>query len=264
MKNGKDISCISEGLLKDKSEHKLSESEIKSINVSFVSGGFETLATSGLACIGWLSTEQGQSIQEKAYQDIIGAHGSAEAAWNECLFEEKSAYVVALAREALRYYCPIPLLTPRQTIKSFIWQGIEIPKGLTVYVNGQSANHDAATYGPDADIFRPERWLEADSKFVPGPPYHYSYGAGSRMCTAVALSNRVLYATYVRLIMHFKIKASLDAPPCTDFIDFNENRSDATAIPKRFKIKLEPRDNIETFHRSVERSREETKNLAYN
>lgn len=247
--------------MKDKTS-KLSEAEIKSINVSFVSGGFETLATSTLACISMLSTKEGQLIQEKAYQDILAHHGSAEAAWDECLFEEKSPYVVALAREGLRYYCPIPFLPPRQTFRDFNYHGVQIPQGLTVHVNAQSVNHDPIAYGPDAHIFRPSRWLnEENSKEQqpPGLPYHYSYGAGSRGCIAVAISNRVLYATYVRLLAHFRIEASADAPPTVDYIHFNENRSVQSAVPKRFRITLHPRDNTASYEKCIERSWEATR-----
>ncbi|KAL4809423.1 cytochrome P450 [Aspergillus unguis] len=241
---GKETSCISAGLLNDRkdddtSKIKLTESEIKSINVSFVSGGFETLATSGLACLAYLSTAEGQDIQEKAFADIIASHGSVQNAWNECLLAEKSAYVVALVREGLRFYAPLPLLNPRQTAKEFTWRGGIIPKGLSIHMNTQSINHDPAAYGPDADIFRPERWLDEEAV---KPPYQYSFGAGSRMCPAVGISNRVLYATYVRLLVKFRVVASGEMPPDVDYVGFNEDTSGQSAIPKRYKVRLEMRD----------------------
>ncbi|KAL4956731.1 cytochrome P450 [Aspergillus filifer] len=242
---GKEATCISAGLLKEaKTEfekNKLTEAEIKSINVSSVSGGFETLATSGLACIAYLSTEHGQTIQEKAYADIFAYHGSVENAWDECLLTGKSPYIVVLVREGLRYYAPLPLLNPRQSTKSFAWRDTTIPSGLSNHINAQSINHDKATYGPDVDIFRPERWL-GNSTLKPGPIYQYSFGAGSRMCPAVAISNRVLYATYVRLLVHFKIMASQDMPPVVDHIGFNEDTSGQSAVPKRYRVRLELRD----------------------
>lgn len=251
---GQETNCISAGLLKEKESSNLSESEIKSINVSFVSGGFETLAISGLACISYLSTKEGQLVQEKAYEDIIAHHGDADRAWDECLLEEKSPYVVALVREGLRYYTPLPLLNPRQTIKPFQWRSIHIPQGLSVHINTQSVNHDPACYGPDAHVFRPERWLEEDEgdlKKPPGPPYQFSFGAGSRMCPAVGISNRILYATYVRLLLHFRLKASEEQPPVVDYVGFNEDPSGQSAIPKRFKIQLILRDSVDTFEKHV-------------
>ncbi|KAL2822238.1 cytochrome P450 [Aspergillus cavernicola] len=261
---GKSTNCISAGLLREPEtgkQPKLTEAEIKSINVSFVSGGFETLATSGLACIAMLSTPQGQAIQEKAYADILAHHGSVQSAWDECLLVEKSPYVVALVREGLRYYAPNPLLSPRQTIKPFAWRGVPIPSGLSVHMNAQSINHDTAAYGADADVFRPERWLEDTAV---KPPYQYSYGAGSRMCPAVGISNRVLYATYVRLLVHFWVRASESVPPTVDYVGFNEDPSGQSAMPKRFRVRLELRDSLggrEVLRGCVERSGEATGGL---
>ncbi|KAF9633310.1 Cytochrome P450 [Lasiodiplodia theobromae] len=259
---GKPVDCIAEGLLKGAAEVKLTEAEIRSINVGLVSGGFETLATTGIAGLGFLSTDEGQAVQQKAYESIMDAYdGNVEEAWEKCLLEERAEYVVALVREMLRYYCAIQLLPPRQTFKEMEYQGVRIPKGVTVYMNAQAINHDKTAYGPDAHIFRPERWLDADNKFKVPAPYHYSYGAGSRACTAVALSNRILYAAFVRLIIHFKFTASKEAPPTTDYIDFNENRKDASVLPKRFKVKLEEREPREILERNLEQSKKATAHL---
>ncbi|KAF2088377.1 phenylacetate 2-hydroxylase [Saccharata proteae CBS 121410] len=260
---GKPVSCISEGLLRDKSSEKLSEAEIRSINVGLVSGGFETVATTGIAGLGFLSSPQGQEVQQKAYDAIMRTYGSTTEAWEKCVVEENVEYVVALVREMLRYYCAIMLLPPRKTTKEFEWQGAVIPKGVTVYMNAQAINHDPSAYGPDAHLFRPERWLEPDDKFKFGPPYHFSYGAGSRACTAINLSNRILYAIFVRLIIHFKFTASKEKPPVIDYIDFNENRTDASVLPKRFRVVLEERAPREEVKRNFERSKEATSNMVF-
>ncbi|OJD29614.1 cytochrome p450 [Diplodia corticola] len=261
---GRAVSCIAEGLLRDGDVEgaKLNEAEIRSINVGLVSGGFETLATTAVAGLGFLSSEEGQGVQRKAYEAVMEAYGgNVEEAWEKCLGEEKVEYVVALVREMLRYYCAIQLLPPRQTFKEMEYEGVRIPKGVTVYVNAQAINHDETAYGPDAHVFRPERWLDPDNKFKVPAPYHYSYGAGSRACTAIALSNRILYTMFVRLIIHFKFTASKEAPPTLDYIDFNENRKDASVLPKRFRLKLEEREPREVLERNLEQSKNATSHL---
>ncbi|KAL4875352.1 cytochrome P450 [Aspergillus karnatakaensis] len=259
LSTGQEPTCISAGLLKEtekpSSGPKLTESEIKSINVSFVSGGFETLATSGLACLGYLSTKEGQEIQKTAYNDILAHHGSIKSAWTDCLLSEKSPYIVALVREGLRFYTPLPLLNPRQTTRPFTWRGTPIPANLSIHMNAQSINHDPAAYGPDAHIFRPERWLESDAV---KPPYQYSYGAGSRMCPAVGISNRMLYAVYVRILGNFRVLASETMPPEVDYVRFNEDTTGQSAIPRKFRVKLAPRDGVEGFEECVGMSREAT------
>ncbi|KAL0257567.1 hypothetical protein SLS55_008381 [Diplodia seriata] len=261
---GAAVECIAEGLLKggDVEGAKLTEAEIRSINVGLVSGGFETLATTGIAGLGFLCSDEGREVQGKAYDAIMEAYGGdVGEAWEGCLREEKVEYVVALVREMLRYYCAIQLLPPRQTFKEMEYEGVRIPKGVTVYVNAQAVNHDETAYGPDAHVFRPERWLDPDNKFKVPAPYHYSYGAGSRACTAIALSNRILYTMFVRLIIHFKFTASKEAPPTTDYIDFNENRKDASVLPKRYRVKLEEREPREVLERNLEQSKNATSHL---
>lgn len=99
---------------------------------------------------------------------------------------------------------------------------------------------DKTTYGDDADQFRPERWL-GDSQPVP-PPYHFAFGAGARMCTAVNFSNRVLYAIFLRLIVSFRISESDKMPANTHYVQYKRDPAASNAIASDFKVKFEPRD----------------------
>lgn len=78
---------------------------------------------------------------------------------------------------------------------------------------------DTATYGPDAHLFRPERWTDPSLAHKVPAPYHFSYGAGARGCTAIKFSNRILYAIFARLILSFKIKQSETKPPRLHYVD---------------------------------------------
>jgi phenylacetate 2-hydroxylase len=141
VKNGTAKPCIVENLLNESGKTQLTMGDIQSINVSLVSGGFETVATTGLACLGLLASLEGQAIQDRAYEDLINSHGSVEDVWETSITDEKSPYVVALVREMLRYFAAIQFLPPRQTMKEFTWQGVRIPKGVTVIQNAQAINH---------------------------------------------------------------------------------------------------------------------------
>lgn len=114
---------------------------MRSINVSLVSGGFETIATTMLAGLGWLASPEGQNVQQKVYDDLLNTYSDVETAWESVLVEEKSEYTVALYKEMLRYFAAMQLPPPRQTMKEFQWNGITIPKGVSVYMNVQAINH---------------------------------------------------------------------------------------------------------------------------
>lgn len=119
---------------------------------------------------------------------------------------------------------------------------------------------DPTTYGPDAHIFRPERWTEPNlSNKVPAP-YHFSYGAGSRMCTAVNFSNRILYAAFLRLIVSFKIRQSETEPPNLHYIDYNRDTTAQSALAKDFKAYFEVRDR-EKFDACMAQSEKNTRDV---
>lgn len=105
-----------------------------------MSGGFETIYSTAIITIGMLSTKAGQAIQQRAYEDIMSRYDTPEEAFQLCLDEEKSQYVVGLVREALRFYPPLKMLPARQVYKDFTYEGAHIPKGLLVYVNTQAVN----------------------------------------------------------------------------------------------------------------------------
>lgn len=247
-----------------------------------MSGGFETVFTTAIAGIAYLSSPEGQFVQEKAYQDILASYGSVEAAFEQAVTDEKSPYVAALVRETLRFYPPLHILPFRSAYQDFDYNGARIPKGIMILVNVQAVNHgmgeprhhphrltteeltigmvDPATYGPDAHIFRPERWTEpALSNKVPAP-FHFSYGAGSRMCTAVNFSNRILYAVFLRLIVSFKIRQSETEPPNLHYVDYNENTAAQSACPKGYKAYFELRDRS-TFDACMAQSERNTRDV---
>ncbi|KAF3402675.1 Phenylacetate 2-hydroxylase [Talaromyces pinophilus] len=234
----------------------LTHHDVKTILSGLMSGGFETIFSTAIITVGMLSSPEGREIQREAYDNIMSVYDTPEQAFELCLVEEKCTYVTGLVKETLRFYPPLKLLPARQVYKEFEYQGATIPKGLLVYVNAQAANFgktpldgifsanpltDKSTYGPDADKFKPERWVDCRLR-VP-PPYHFAFGAGARQCTAVNLSNRVLYAMFVRLIVSFNIEQSKEMPCNTHYIDYKQNPAASNALPSVFKVKLTARDN---------------------
>lgn len=229
-----------------------------------MSGGFETVSTTGQAGLGFLASPEGQKIQQKVVDDLLLVYESTQEAWEKVITEEKSPYTVALVKEIFRYFAPIQLLPPRAAFRDFEVNGVQIPKGVSIYVNAQAVNHgmykiqpssvvislvhghsrntvpDKSLYGEDADVFRPERWLDGDNN-VP-LPYNFSFGAGSRACPAIPISNRLLYAVFARILLQFKVEppksgALLD----TNYITYNSDTTVQTCMPKKYSVRLVPR-----------------------
>jgi phenylacetate 2-hydroxylase len=250
IKQGVDKPCISAAILKDQ-ETKLTGVEVSSICLSLVSGGFETIPGTLTSCIGSLSTPEGQIFQDRAYADIKRYYPDIRDAWTSSYQDEKVPYLKAIILEAGRYYTVSSMSLPRKTVQEVNWNGSIIPAKTMILVNAQAGNHDVDHFGPDANVFDPERWLEPIEKGDITGPFterkltslaHLSFGAGSRACSGQAIASRLLYAALIRMLSSYKIVASKTEPPNTDYVEYNQFKTALVAIPRDFKVKLVPRD----------------------
>jgi phenylacetate 2-hydroxylase len=55
----------------------------------------------------------------------------------------------------------------------------------------------------------------------------------------------LLYTALLRIICSYRIVASEEMPPNTDYINYNQFKSALVAIPRDFKVRLIPRDGVE-------------------
>ncbi|KAK5236990.1 hypothetical protein LTR47_002168 [Exophiala xenobiotica] len=276
IKRGTDKPCISAAILKDQ-ETKLTGVEVSSICLSLVSGGFETIPGTLTSCIGSLATKEGQEFQDRAYADIMRYYPDVKAVWaNGSFQEEKVPYLNAIIKEAARYYTVSAMSLPRKTVTEVEWNGAKIPAKTMILINAQAANHDVDHFGPDAAVFNPERWLNDDFVMNPNKSssgdhvvpeeksaqgiQHFSFGAGSRACSGQFIASRLLYTALIRLLTCYKIVASEDEPPNTDYVDYNQFKSALVAIPRDFKVKLIPRHDESVIKEVMADAAERTKN----
>ncbi|KAF2182207.1 cytochrome P450 phenylacetate hydroxylase-like protein [Zopfia rhizophila CBS 207.26] len=253
---GTDKPCITGNVIKDP-EAKLNEAEIKSVCLTMVSAGLDTVPGNLIMGIAYLASKQGQRIQARAYEEILKVYPDNDA-WERCLHEEKAPYLTALVKEILRYWTVIPICLPRVSIKPIEWNGAIIPAGTTFYMNAYAADYDD-THFKDPYNFIPERYLDVPDGA--GTP-HYGYGAGSRMCVGSHLANRELYTAFVRLISAFEFtppKNPRDAP-VLDCLEANAIPTSLTMEPKYFKVGFKPR-NRELLEKWIAESEERTKEL---
>lgn len=224
-------------------------------------GGTESIPSHLTAGIGGLLSEEGISMQEKAFAAINEQYPSGDA--NEHAFtEENVPYIEALYKEILRNYVVLPFSLPHEANEDVkLKSGVVIPRGTTLYMNSEAGNHDQKIFGPTADDFEPERWLKDPSLDSIGTVPYCSYGIGSRICPAWQISNRVLYGLLLRIILAFKLEVDPTDPPPKSYKTFGNTPDLVLNSPKPFKVRFTPR-NLDGLRKEVAAIRErESANL---
>ena len=108
-------------------------------------------------------------------------------------------YLRACLDESLRLFPPTPHGLPRKTPAEGLWvNDVFVPGNTTVSISALVAHRDESAF-PEADLFKPERFLGDAGKSL--QPYFLSFSAGARGCIGRNISyleQAVVIATLVR------------------------------------------------------------------
>jgi phenylacetate 2-hydroxylase len=129
---GTDKPCITGNILKDP-EATLTEAEVKSLCITMVAGGLDTLPGNIIMTMGYWSSRHGQEIQRRAYDEIKKVYPDDDA-YEKCLEGEKIPYIVAMVKESLRFWSTFQISLPRTSIKPVEYEGAMIPAGTLFYM----------------------------------------------------------------------------------------------------------------------------------
>ncbi|KAI1624204.1 cytochrome P450 [Exophiala viscosa] len=237
---GEVVNCVIQSLGAD----KLTDEEIHASCMAVLQAAPETVAGGVYQAVGWLCSPDGFEYQGRALAEILDFYGgSRDKAWNEA-FKDDVPIIASLTKETLRYFPPSPFGLPRETVSDvplkFAQTEWKIPGEVTVYMNTQEANLDESWYGADAKVFKPDRFLGDDSSLP-----HLAFGAGSRICPAMAIGNRITNALLVRLLLAFEMRQAQDgtAPkPSLDWKDWSDMHDSLVTIPRSFGCYFVARD----------------------
>ncbi|KAH8805371.1 3-hydroxyphenylacetate 6-hydroxylase [Xylogone sp. PMI_703] len=221
--------CIRANLLLDK-EAKLSELELKSLNLTLIAAGLDTMNSAVTWGIAILAVRD--DVQERAVQEIRKFYSIDNPLCNVS-DDQGCTYLVAVIKEILRYYSVTRLSLPRATIQDMVYENKLIPKGSVVFLNAWACNMDPDLWH-DPLAFRPERWFEQ-----PDAPI-FTFGTGSRMCIGQQMAYRELYILFLRLMNSFKIvpDSTIESRP----IEGVQNPASLTTQPKPYKVRFVPRN----------------------
>ncbi|KAF9478118.1 cytochrome P450 [Pholiota conissans] len=229
-KGNRDImSLLVRANLSEIKETRMSEEEMIAQVRTLLLAGYETTATT----LAWTMLEiaRNPEVQTKLRREIrqkqqeIGARGDSEFTSNDF---DSMPYLAAVLKESLRlnpvsygmYREPVkddilPLSKPIRTRSGKVITEIPIPKGLKIVtsINGYHRNQDA--FGPNADIYDPERWISPDrvEKIASVGVYGnlLAFAGGVRSCIGWRFAVLELQAFIVELVNNFEFSLTPEA-----------------------------------------------------
>ena len=83
--------------------------------------------------------------------------------------------------ESLRLYSPASIV-PWEALKDVKFGGINVPKGVNIWIVLATLHQDPDLWGPDADKFNPQRFSNGVSGACKVPYAFMPFGAGPHTC----------------------------------------------------------------------------------
>jgi len=112
-------------------------------------------------------------------------------------------YVAAVFYETLRFYPPVPFELKQCEQATTLPDGTYLPKTAVLLWCTWAMNRSRLIWGPDADEFRPERWLE-DGNLISKTASEYPvFNGGPRTCLGKKMAEFVAIQVIATLVLKF-------------------------------------------------------------
>jgi cytochrome P450 len=185
----------------------LSIPNIKSEILLVLLAGADTTATTMQGLIHYCITRP--DIYQRLTKEIDEAekNGNLSAMPQYEEVSKHCPYYVACIREILRLWPPSPALFPRVVSGCGIdFNGKLAPPGTEVASTPFLIHRDKELYGPDAEEFVPERWLDPEQCKL-YLKYSFTFGYGARVCLGKDIAQMEIYKApmQVCLILVFRL-----------------------------------------------------------
>jgi cytochrome P450 len=193
---------------RDDKRQPLSLEYIKAEMLFIIIAGADTTGTAFQSLLMHLLTEP--AVYEKVMAEIDEATIAGHLSRDMPQLDEVVAhcpYYIACVKESLRLNPPVPAQFPRLVPEGGLdIDGRFIPAGTEIACNVWVVQHDARLYGPDVDVFRPERWLEDPDRAREFSRLSFVFGFGSRQCIGRDIAYMELYKAPLQFLRTFRAK----------------------------------------------------------
>ncbi|KZO94484.1 cytochrome P450 [Calocera viscosa TUFC12733] len=198
---------------------------------TFFIAGFETAANTVSFALCELA--QAPAIQERLYKEVASVLGTAAdhdlAEGFDANVLDDMPYLTAVINEALRMHPAvnyglfkatsdniIPLSKPLKVADGTEVTSIPVLAGQRVVLSFDGFNRSEIVWGPDANAFRPERWLVNDMSKVPsedqcGGPYANvtNFGGGPKACIGWRYALIEMQIFVAMIVRQFELSISI-------------------------------------------------------
>ena len=212
--SGKDIGC---------------SDDIKFMMMDVITAGSDT----SISITDWfiLHMVLKEDIQEKVQQELdrfIDKNGLPHLADVQNL-----TYLHAVVCEVMRTTAFVPFLLPHRTTRDTSVMGYHVPKKTTVFVNQYRIHYDCKKWD-DPEVFKPERFLDADGNFKGWniSTAFMPFGLGRRACPGQDLGKLQVFIILASLFYHFKFRLADDQP----MPNLNDGIPGAIRNPLNYKV----------------------------
>lgn len=173
-----------------------------------LNAGSDTIASTLRAVFYYLlktpATYQELTNELQATQKV-GKLSAPLPTWPEC---QALPYLNAVIKEALRLNPALALPMERVVPLAGLQIGdVFLPPGTVVGINPWVLHRDKRIFGPDAEAWRPGRWLEGDAEKVKNMEQHLlAFGAGKRTCLGRNIAMLELTKVVPALLLRYEMK----------------------------------------------------------
>lgn len=213
--------------------------------VSMIFAGSETTAISLSAVFYFLLQNPAAYRKLMAELDSAVQNGDIDLKEGDGIMSwatsQKLPYLDAVVQETFRLYPAAGLLLERVVPP----QGAEIageriPGGTIVGCNAWVLHRRPEIFGEDADVYRPERWLEASpAQLTKMKSTMFQFGAGARTCLGKNISLLEMYKLVPSFLLRFEIEVQNRDRPWRTFNAWFVRQLE-------FFVKFRPRSQPET------------------
>ncbi|KAH8691502.1 cytochrome P450 71B28 [Talaromyces proteolyticus] len=168
--------------------------------------GLDTTSDTLMFLVWSLSQPRNRKFQVKLRREVLSLSGESlnKYGFPKASVSDQCTYLMAIIKETLRLYAPLPTFEPRSSSVDSVIDGYNIPAGTIVGMSPFTLHRNPEVF-KDPLTFNPDRWLGPDAAEM--NRWFWAFSSGGRMCIGLHLA--MLEMTTLAATIYQKYQTSL-------------------------------------------------------